>query len=176
MPYKSEGSQKFTDHHVQSPLNNVANSCQVCHREETEKLVQDVYVRQDKLIENRNKLEILLVKAHVEAGKAWELGATEEQMKEILYDIRRAQWRWDFAAAGHGNSFHAPVETARIVASGIDLAGNARINLSRILASLGWNKEVPYPDIDTKEKAQKFIGLDMETLNAEKRKGTYLRP
>jgi len=78
--------------------------------------------------------------------------------------------------ASHGGSFHAPVETARIVASGIDLAGNARLNLSRLLASLGWNKEVPYPDIDTKEKAQKFIGLDMETLNAEKRKGTYLRP
>jgi nitrite reductase (cytochrome c-552) len=169
MPYKSEGSQKFTDHHVQSPLNNIANSCQVCHREETDKLVQDVYVRQDKLIENRNKLEILLVKAHVEAGKAWELGATPDQMKEILHDIRRAQWRWDFTAAGHGNSFHAPVETARIVASGIDLAGNARLNLSRLLASLGWNKEVPYPDIDTKEKAQKFIGLDMDKLNAEKR-------
>ncbi len=35
MPFMSEGGQKFTDHHVQSPLNNVANSCQVCHREET---------------------------------------------------------------------------------------------------------------------------------------------
>ena len=35
MPYMSEGGQKFTDHHIQSPLNNIANSCQVCHREET---------------------------------------------------------------------------------------------------------------------------------------------
>jgi nitrite reductase (cytochrome c-552) len=168
MPYKSEGSQKFTDHHVQSPLNNVANSCQVCHREETEKLVSDVYNRQDKLIENRNKLEVLLVHAHVEAGKAWELGATQDQMKEILEGIRKAQWRWDFTAAGHGSSFHAPVETARIVASGIDLAGNTRVKLARLLATLGWNKEVTYPDIDTKEKAQKFVGLDMETLQTEK--------
>ncbi len=169
MPYKSEGSQKFTDHHVQSPLNNVANSCQVCHREETDKLVQDVYVRQEKLLENRDKLEKLLVQAHVEAGKAWELGATEPQMKEILSGIRKAQWRWDFAAAGHGSSFHAPVETARIVASGIELAGHARVTLARLLATLGWNHEVPYPDIETKEKAQKYIGLDMEGLNAEKR-------
>ena len=168
MPYKSEGSQKFTDHHVQSPLNNVANSCQVCHREETEKLVQDVYVRQEKLLENRDKLEILLVKAHVEAGKAWELGATESQMQEILKEIRKAQWRWDFAAAGHGSSFHAPVETARIVASGIEIAGEARVKLTRVLAGLGWTGEVPYPDIDTKAKAQAFIGLDMKALNEEK--------
>ena len=71
MPYKSEGGQKFTDHHIQSPLNNVANSCQVCHREETLKLVQNVYERQDKIIENRDKLEELLVRAHLEAKKAW---------------------------------------------------------------------------------------------------------
>jgi len=168
MPYKSEGSQKFTDHHIQSPLNNVANSCQVCHREETAKLVADVYERQDKLVENRNKLEKVLVRAHLEAGKAWELGATQDQLKDILHSIRLAQWRWDFTAASHGSAFHAPVETARIIASGIDLAANARIGLARLLSNLGWNREVPYPDIDTKAKAQAFIGLDMKTLNAEK--------
>jgi nitrite reductase (cytochrome c-552) len=27
MPYKTEGGVKFTDHHIQSPLNNVENSC-----------------------------------------------------------------------------------------------------------------------------------------------------
>lgn len=168
MPYRSEGSQKFTDHHIQSPLNNVSNSCQVCHREETEQLVRDVYVRQEKLLENREKLEVLLVHAHIEAGKAWELGADEAGMKEILTDIRHAQWRWDYVAASHGSSFHAPVETARIIASGLELAGNARVKLARLLARLGWNKEVPYPDIDTKEKAQNYIGLDMKTMNAEK--------
>ena len=93
LPFISEGGQKFTDHHIQSPLNNVANSCQVCHREETERLIQDVYSRQDKIIENRNILEILLVRCHVEAKTAWEKGAGESQMKDILYDIRRAQWR-----------------------------------------------------------------------------------
>jgi len=43
------------------------------------------------------------------------------------------------------------------------------------LAELGHNEEIPYPDISTKAKAhstkakaQKFIGLDMEKLNAEK--------
>ncbi|MCF6241566.1 MAG: ammonia-forming cytochrome c nitrite reductase [Bacteroidales bacterium] len=170
MPYKSEGGVKFTDHKIQSPLNNVANSCQVCHRQETETLIKNVYDRQDKIIENRDKLEELLVRAHVEAGKCWELGATEEQMKDILMGIRHAQWRWDYAAASHGGSFHSPVEISRVIATGIDIAQETRIKLARLLLKLGFEGEVPYPDISTKEKAQKFIGLPMEKLEEEKAK------
>ena len=69
MPYKSEGGQKFTDHHIQSPLNNVANSCQVCHREETTKLIENVYTRQKAATENRLKLEKQLVRAHLKQKK-----------------------------------------------------------------------------------------------------------
>lgn len=169
MPFISEGGIKFTDHHLQSPLNNISNSCQVCHREETEKLIRDVYSRQDKIIENRNILETLLVRCHVEAKTAWEKGATEEQMKDILSDIRKAQWRWDFSAAGHGNSFHSPVELGRIISGGIAISQEARVKLARLLASLGYNQEVPYPDISTKEKAQEFIGLDMKKHNSDKK-------
>ncbi len=168
MPYKSEGGQKFTDHKIQSPLNNVANSCQVCHREETAQLLTDVFDRQDKIIENRDKLEELIVRAHVEAKTAWDLGASEEEMKEILIGIRHAQWRWDYAAASHGGSFHAPIETGRVISTGLTIAQETRIKLARLLASKGMNKEVPYPDISTKAKAQKFIGLDVEKLKAEK--------
>lgn len=169
MPYKSEGGQKYTDHHIQSPLNNTANACQVCHREETTKLVANVYERQQKFNESRLKLEDLLVKAHIEAGKCWELGATTEQMKAILTDIRHAQWRWDYAAASHGGLFHSPVESARVVASGLVIAQEARVKLARMLAELGHNKPVEMPDLSTKEKAQKFIGLDMEKLRREKK-------
>ncbi len=168
MPYMSEGGQKFTNHHIQSPLNNIANSCQVCHRQETEQLLRDVYERQDRIIENRDKLEELLVRAHVEAKKAWDLGATEDQMKEFLWHIRHAQWRWDYAAAGHGNSFHSPVETGRVISTGIVRAQEARIRLARVLAKLGFHEEVPYPDIATKAKAQEFIGLPMDKLKEEK--------
>ena len=168
MPFISEGGQKFTDHHVQSPLRNVSNTCQVCHREEANDLIMDVFERQDKIIENRDKLEELLVSAHVEAKKAWELGASEAQMKEILTDIRHAQWRWDYAAAAHGASFHAPVEIGRVISTGIVMAQDARIKLARLLASMGYNKEVPYPDINTKADAQKYLNMDMETMKKEK--------
>jgi nitrite reductase (cytochrome c-552) len=169
MPYKTEGGQKYTDHHMQSPLNNIANSCQVCHREEAETLIQNVYDRQDKIIENRDKLEKLLVRAHLEAKKAWDLGATEEQMKAILTDIRHGQWRWDYAAASHGGSFHSPVEIGRVISKGITVTQEARIKLARLFGQLGFDGTVPYPDISTKEKAQEFIGLDMEKLEAEKK-------
>ena len=168
MPYKSEGGQKFTDHHLQSPLNNVANSCQVSHREESDKLISNVYDRQKKAAETRIKLEDILVKAHIEAGKAWELGATEEQMKDILMDIRHAQWRWDYSAASHCATFHSPVEIAMVLASGLVEAQEARVKLVRLLARLGYKDAVPMPDISTKEKAQEYIGLDMEKLNQEK--------
>lgn len=168
MPYKTEGAVKFTDHHIQSPLANIENSCAVCHRTDTDKLIKNVYDRQDKIIENRDKLEELLVRAHIEAKKAWDLGATKEQMDPVLQIIRHAQWRWDYAAASHGASFHSPVEISRVIGTGIERAQESRIELARVLASLGHNQPVAYPDIETKQKAQEYIGLDIEKLEAEK--------
>ena len=111
---------------------------------------------------------MLLVRAHVEAGKAWELGVSENKMMAVLQDIRHAQWRWDYSAAAHGASFHSPVETARVIGSGLVIAQEARVKLARLLADLGHNKPVDMPDISSKAKAQEYIGLDMEKLEAEK--------
>ena len=168
MPYMSEGGQKFTDHRIQSPLNNMANSCQVCHRQSEEVLRKNVYDRQDKVFEIRNKLEVALVRAHYEAKTAWDKGASEKEMQPVLMLIRHAQWRWDYTAASHGASFHSPTETSRNIANGIGQAQEARILLSRILAKYGFEGELPYPDISTKEKAQVLIGLDIPKLNEEK--------
>ncbi len=170
MPYINEGGQKFSDHHMVSPLSDVSKSCQVCHREDTERLVQDVYSRQDKIYQIRVELEKLLVRAHVEAQKAWELGATEAQMEDILMDIRHAQWRWDYAVAAHGASFHSPLEVGRMIGVGLSMAQDARVKLARLLATLGFNEEVPYPPIETKAQAQQFVGLPMEELRQDKEK------
>lgn len=168
MPYRNEGGQKFTDHKIQSPLNNIHNSCQVCHRENAKKLADNVNQRQEKVIENRDRLEKLLVRAHVEAEIAWEEGATPEQMKDVLQDIRHAQWRWDYAAASHGAAFHSPVEISRIIASAITIIQEGRIKLARILSNLGQNELIPYPDISTKEKAQNYVGLPIDSLTKAK--------
>jgi nitrite reductase (cytochrome c-552) len=161
MPYKTEGGQKFTDHHIGSPLNNVENSCFVCHRERKEDLVSDVYERQRKIKEGTSYLQKEIAKAHIEAKKAWDLGATEAQMKNILLGIRHAQWRWDFAVASHGAAFHAPLETSRIVTSATGKIQETRIEMTRLLASLGHNQPVEMPDFTSKAFLQKYIGLDM---------------
>lgn len=169
MPYKSQGGVKFTNHHIQSPLNDVASTCGVCHREEAEKMVQNVYQRQDALYETRSLLEEVLAKAHIEAKFAWDKGASEQQMTKALKLIRGAQWRWDYVAASHGSSFHAPFESARVIGLGLEKAQEARLEIARVMASLGYSSPIPLPDISTKAKAQELIGLDMKALNAKKR-------
>ena len=168
MPYKTEGSQKITDHKIQSPLNNIENSCMVCHRENKDELIKNVYDRQDKVFEQKIALEDMLVKAHIEAAFALEKGATDEQMKPIHKHLRAAQWRWDYVAASHGGAFHAPVECLRILAAGMDKASMARVETARLLAKLGYTDEVKMPDISTKEKAQVYLGLDIPKLKKEK--------
>jgi nitrite reductase (cytochrome c-552) len=167
-PYATEGGQKFTDHRIQSPLNNIANACQTCHRQSEAELIQNVYDRQDKIIEIRTRLEDILVTAHLEAAYAWDLGATEEQMEPALHHIRHAQWRWDYVAATHGGSFHSPLELARTIGAGIDMAHEARRDIASVLVSLGHTGPVPLPDVSTKAKAQEYLGIDLEQLQREK--------
>lgn len=168
MPYITEGSQKITDHKVQSPLNNMESSCMVCHKQSKEELIKNIYDRQDRVYQQKIALEELLVKAHIEAKYAWDKGADEKMMEPVLKLIRQAQWRWDFVAASHGASFHAPLESMRIIANGIEKASEARLRLSRVLSALGYNNPIPMPDLSTKEKAQAYIGIDLKKLRAEK--------
>jgi len=168
MPYVKEGGQKFTSHRIVSPLANISGTCQTCHRESEESLCENVYERQEKVKEIRDKLEIELVKAHVEAKAAWDAGATDKDMEAALNKIRNGQWYWDYSAASHGASFHSPIEVSRIIGNGMHETQDARVLLARLLAKLGKNNEITYPDIATKDKAQKFIGLGMNQLRKDK--------
>ncbi|MCL1932879.1 MAG: ammonia-forming cytochrome c nitrite reductase [Candidatus Azobacteroides sp.] len=170
MPYKSEGGVKYSDHHVISPLAMIDRTCQVCHRESEETLRNNVYDRQKKAMEIRERLETELAAAHIEAQFAWGKGATDAQMQDALKLIRQSQWRWDYAVASHGGSFHAPQEIERILGHGLDKALQARLAIAKVLVKLGYTGDVPLPDISTKEKAQKYIGLDIPTEEAAKEK------
>ena len=167
MPYRSQGGVKYSDHQIMSPLKNIANTCQTCHRDSEENLRNYVYEYQDKALEIRDIIERDLSKAHIMAKHAWDNGATDAQMKNALQLIRQAQWRWDFVAASHGGSFHAPVESQRILAHSLDRTNKALYELQNVLHQLG-KTNVVMPDISTKAKAQKYIGLDMEDRVAKK--------
>ncbi|NWF88695.1 MAG: ammonia-forming cytochrome c nitrite reductase [Ignavibacteriaceae bacterium] len=168
MPYKSEGGVKFTDHHIQSPLANVANTCQVCHRQETQTLMQDVYERQDRIEELRRIAEKTIAAAHIEAKTAWDTGATEDEMKPILKLIRHAQWRWDWVAAANGMGFHAPVEALRVLGTSIQKGEEARRMLAVVFIKHNVKYPIQMPDISTKKKAQEYIGLEIDKLRKDK--------
>jgi nitrite reductase (cytochrome c-552) len=161
MPTKKEGDVVFTDHHITSPLENIENTCLTCHSESEEEFKEIIGIK----LERKEQLMELamnsLAKAHLEAGKAWESGATAEEMKDLLQDIRHGQWRWDYSIAGHGSFFHNPEETLRLLAQAGDKAQQARLKLAAVLANHG---VIGYqvPDFSTKEKAQVLAGVNME--------------
>lgn len=170
MPYTADGGVKFSDHQIQSPLAKMDRTCLVCHRESEEVLRQNVYERQDKCNEVRNRLEAELAKAHIEAKFAWDNGATEAEMKDVLQFIRKGQWRWDYAVASHGASFHAPQEVVRIMSSGLDYTMQARLEIAKILARHGYTGDIPMPDISTRDKAAAYCGIDMKKRHEDKEK------
>ncbi|MDX2495065.1 MAG: ammonia-forming cytochrome c nitrite reductase [Desulfuromusa sp.] len=167
MPYVREGGVKYSNHQVGSPLDDIANTCLNCHSG-TEKEFTDMVSRK---LERKNELSKtamdVLAKAHLEAAKAWELGATEEEMQAAQLDIRHGQWRWDFAVAAHGSFFHAPEETLRVLGTAINKGHDARLKLRIVLAKYNAAEYVA-PDFSTKEKAQVVTGLPYDKLVEEK--------
>ncbi|MEI6859144.1 MAG: ammonia-forming nitrite reductase cytochrome c552 subunit [Shewanella sp.] len=160
--------RKYTDHKVGNPFDRFEETCATCHEQSKEFMVDLIAQRQAKILELKMAAEGQLVKAHFEAGAAWEAGATEAEMKPILTDIRHAQWRWDFATASHGIAAHAPAEGLRILGTAVDKAANARVKLAQLLAKKGVEQPIKYPDTSTKAKAQAAIGMDIDKLNADK--------
>jgi len=161
MPYTQEGSVKYSDHQVGSPLKTMDKSCMNCHRESEQKLkdiVSQKMVRKDFLMDIAFDN---IAKAHIETGRAMEAGASDAELKEIRTFIRHAQWRGDMAIASHGNFFHAPEETLRVLASANEQAQQARLKLVSVLAKHGV-MDYMAPDFDTKDKALKIAKVNLQ--------------
>jgi formate-dependent nitrite reductase cytochrome c552 subunit len=62
----------------------------------------------------------------------------------------------DYAAVNNGRGFHSPLQCERVLASAVELAGQARVECARILAKHGHTEPVSYPDYSTKEKAEEL--------------------
>jgi nitrite reductase (cytochrome c-552) len=157
MPYRTEGGAKFTDHHVQSPLLNLSNSCVVCHRWSEQDLRTRVEAIQDKVHEGRARAEEMVARAHFDIAAAMQAGAKPEELKESRRMVRRAQMRWDYVAANNGMGFHSPQECMRVLESAVELAAQCRLECARVLARHGVTTAVRYPDLSSKEKAQSLV-------------------
>ena len=90
-------------------------------------------------------------------------------MKQCMSDIRKSQWRWDYSLASHGAAFHAPQEVERLLGYSMMYAKDAQLQAQRVAAKHGFTGQIPLPDISTREKAAKYIGLDMKKLKSQKK-------
>ncbi len=127
MPYKREGAMKVSDHWVRSPLLNISRACQVCHpytETEIQGRVDAIQERTHALL-NRSAAALTdLLDAIVVVKKA---GATDAQLAPVYSLHRKGQWRLDFVAAENSMGFHAPQETARVLAEAIDYARQGQL-------------------------------------------------
>lgn len=132
MPYVREGAVKISNHHVRSPLLNVAESCMVCHRQTEAELKSRAETIQDRtkgLMVRAEEAVRALMNAVEKANKA---GVAAEKLAPARELHRKAQWRLDFVAAENSMGFHAPQESARILAEAIDYARQGEVEATRL--------------------------------------------
>jgi nitrite reductase (cytochrome c-552) len=162
MPYRTEGGVKFTDHMVRSPLENVANSCSVCHRWSEQEITDRVNAIQDRVYEARRTVEDALVKAHLDIAAAMQAGVPDAALEPARTLVRHGQFRWDFVAASNGMGFHAPQEVTRILLKATDEAEKARLLVARLLAAKGISVEPSYPPYASRAAAYSLDELFIE--------------
>jgi nitrite reductase (cytochrome c-552) len=105
----------------------VSRACQTCHpyaETEIQARVEAIQDRTHALMTRSAAALTDLLDAIVAAKKA---GAAGPPLEQALALQRKAQWRLDFVAAENSMGFHAPQETARVLAEAIDYARQGQL-------------------------------------------------
>jgi nitrite reductase (cytochrome c-552) len=122
MPYTRVGAMKVSDHWVRSPMLNVDNACQTCHRSSEDELRGRVHVIQDRTYQLRN----IAIDATLDLAKgiqrAQARGVDEARLAAARIYQRRSQFLADFIEAENSMGFHADQEAARILGLSINYA------------------------------------------------------
>ncbi len=133
MPYTRQGSVKVSDHWLRSPLVNLSQACQNCHNISEDELRTRVLTIQNSTAELLRRTEHALIDAIDAIVAAREAGATDEQLASALKLHREASLRWDFVSSENSTGFHSPQESARVLATAIDMARQSQ------MAAQQWN-------------------------------------
>jgi nitrite reductase (cytochrome c-552) len=127
MPYKREGAVKVTDHHIRSPLLNASRACLQCHHFSEKEMIdraETIQARTEALLDRAEAALVDLLDATLEAKKR---GASDEALKPVFELQKKAQFRLDFISAENSMGFHAPQESARLLAESIDYARQGQL-------------------------------------------------
>ncbi|NLV40649.1 MAG: ammonia-forming cytochrome c nitrite reductase subunit c552 [Candidatus Hydrogenedentes bacterium] len=120
MPYMRVGGLKISDHHVRSPLLNINNSCQTCHKAPEAELLARAERIQDKTAEMKDKALGALMELIDALSAAKERGVAEGALEAARLAQRRATFLIDFVEAENSTGFHAPQEAARVLFTAMD--------------------------------------------------------
>ncbi len=120
MPYKREGAMKVSEHHIQSPLLTINQSCQTCHKADENELKFRAETIQERTFNLRNLAMNALMDLITGISNAKTNGATDEQLASPRDYQRKAQFFLDFVEAENSMGFHAPEEAARILGESIN--------------------------------------------------------
>jgi nitrite reductase (cytochrome c-552) len=129
MPYKREGAQKISDHHVRSPLLNINRACQTCHKWPEEELKARAEANQARVHGLRNIAMDALVELINDIKAARAAGRSDGETAEARNYQRRAQFFLDFVEAENSTGFHAPQEAGRILAESINYSRRGQVSL-----------------------------------------------
>jgi nitrite reductase (cytochrome c-552) len=120
MPYHRVGAHKVSDHHVRSPLLNINNACQTCHKWPEEELKARVETIQTRTAGLRDLAMDALVDLIGDLKAARADGRPADQIAKAQDYQRKAQFYLDFVEAENSLGFHAPQESARILGESIN--------------------------------------------------------
>jgi nitrite reductase (cytochrome c-552) len=120
MPYKRVGAMKITDHHVRSPVLNINNACQTCHRWPEKELKDRIETIQSRTFEMRGVALNALTEYINQIGEAKSTLESKEKLEKAQLLQKRAQFLLDFVEAENSMGFHAPGESLRLLGLSID--------------------------------------------------------
>lgn len=120
MPYNRVGSLKVSDHHVRSPLLNIAHACQTCHHVEESELRARAESLQERTMFARNLAMDALVALIAHLKDAKDKGLAAKELSQAQQYHRQAQFLIDFVEAENSNGFHAGQESLRLLAQALD--------------------------------------------------------
>jgi nitrite reductase (cytochrome c-552) len=140
MPYTRVGALKISDHHVRSPLLNINNACQTCHKWPEAELLARAEKIQERTVELRNKAmdALMALIADIQAARA--SGVPDAELEAARRAQRRGQFYLDFVESENSNGFHAPQEAVRILGEAIDLFRQGQVSLRPLVAGQAASK------------------------------------
>ncbi len=129
MPYKREGALKISDHHVRSPLLNINQACQTCHKWPESELLSRAEAIQERTFQMRNLAMDALMDLIRDLKAARTVNPTDDGIAAAQDFQRKAQFYLDFVEAENSSGFHAPEEALRILGESLNFARKGQLAL-----------------------------------------------